>query len=345
MYDLLLGKLVMEEVEVSDVQFGRARSEPGKVVEGASEQGTSVFDPCNLKLENLDISKLETYFKNGKAVKAWLGKIRKWLPEAEDGEAETATKEIPEGYLEYLEARAARPSSPRVLAKKVLLDKVQIPWAVLGNSKISLANISDSARVAGLPVSVAVKSYDTPASVSMTFDFAAAESEHMVTGSFEGLDLSTLQNSFSSSAGLVFEKGTASGQFAGMITSESVDLTADVAIGAMKAAAGGEGLWGLDSKTASEALAVMENLSVKMRIVGPLSEPRLAFDVGVLQEELKAALVKAGKARLAAEVDKQIEKKLGDKVPGGIGEVLKKPGDLLKGLGGLLDGDKKEEEK
>ena len=344
MYELFLGRLVMEHVEVTDVQFGQARSVPGKVVEGASEDEPSVFDPCEFELEDLDINKLETYFKNAKAVKEWLGKIRNWLPESAAKEAE-AQKEIPEGYLGYLDARAVTPASPRVLAKKVLLDKVQIPWGMFGNSKILLANLSDSVRVAGLPVTMELESHDTPASLSFVFDFAVAENEPVVKGVFEGFDLSKLQESISSGAGLVFEKGIASGTFSGSITKDFIDLTIEAALSGMKASAGGDSLWGLDSKTASEALAVMDNMRIKMRVVGPLNEPRLAFDAGILQEELKAALVKAGKQRLADEIDKQVEKQLGDKVPGEFGEILKKPGGLLKGLGGLLGGDKKEEDK
>ena len=57
-------------------------------------------------------------------------------------------------------------------------------------------------------------------------------------------------------------------------------------------------------------------------------------------------LVKAGKERLAEEIDKQIEKqigeKLGDKAPSGIKDMIKKPKDLIKGLGGLLGGKEKE---
>ena len=68
----------------------------------------------------------------------------------------------------------------------------------------------------------------------------------------------------------------------------------------------------------------------------------------LLVKEFKKALVQAGKDRLVNEIDnqlgKQIDEKLGDKVPEEIKDALKKPDDLLKGLGGLLGG-KKEEEK
>jgi hypothetical protein len=69
------------------------------------------------------------------------------------------------------------------------------------------------------------------------------------------------------------------------------------------------------------------------------------FDARGLQEEFKNALVKAGKARLAEEIDKQVEKQLGDKVPGEVGDVLKKPDDLIEGIGGLFGGDRDKQEK
>ncbi|MHC4259633.1 MAG: hypothetical protein ACYSTF_04380, partial [Planctomycetota bacterium] len=71
----------------------------------------------------------------------------------------------------------------------------------------------------------------------------------------------------------------------------------------------------------------------------------LAFDVKGLQENLKEALIKAGKDRLAQEIDKQIDKALDDKLPDEIKDVLKKPGGLLDGLDGILrqNDDKKKE--
>ena len=58
-----------------------------------------------------------------------------------------------------------------------------------------------------------------------------------------------------------------------------------------------------------------------------------------LQEEFKNALVEAGKQKVAEEIDKQIDKQLGDKVPGEVKEILKDK-KLLDGLGGLLGGKK-----
>ncbi|MHC4658955.1 MAG: DUF2062 domain-containing protein, partial [Planctomycetota bacterium] len=271
-YSLLVGKLVMDDVQVSDVRFDQSRAMPGKVVETDTTQRRPVFDPCDFKLEAADISKLESYLKDAKAVKTWLQKVRKWLPKAK--ESEPRIKQVPEEYLDY-------------------------------------ENVSDCAQAAGLPVTAAVKSYDTPASLSITFDYTSPDKGPLVSGTFDGFDLSEVQRSISSNSGLVFSKGTASGQFDGLITRDFVDLTVDIAIGDMEATGQGDGILGLGSKTTSEAFDVIENLHTTIRVVGPVSEPRLAFDVKGLQEELKKALVKAGKARLAKEIDRQIEKQLG----------------------------------
>lgn len=347
-YNLLLGKLVMEDVRVSDVKFDESRAMPGKVVETDARRRPPIFDPCDFKLETADISKLETYLKDAKAVKAWLQKVRKWLPKGKEKESEARLKQVPQEYLHYLTAQAATPQSPRILAKRVLLDKVQIPSRFFGNSKVSLENISDAARTAGLPVTVAVESYDTSASLSITFDYTSPDKGPLVSGTFGGLDVSEIQHSLSSNTGLVFEKGVASGQFEGMVTSESVDVTVDIAIRGIEAKAQGDGILRLGLKTTSEALDVLEDLHTTIRVVGPVNEPRLVFDVQALQEELKEALVKAGKGRLAEEIDKQIEKQLGkslgDIVPDEVGDVLKKPEDLIKGLGGLLGGDSDKKE-
>ena len=341
-YNLLLGRVVVDQVLVSNVQFNQRRQTPGKVAE-IPPQGPGVFDPCDFKVTVSDIGKLEKYLENAKALREWLQKVGKWLPKSEEQAA--AAKEQPViKYLDYLLARSDAPPSPRFLAKNVLLEKVEIPSLAFGNSTITLQNINDAPQSAGLPIRLEIKSNDTPMRVNVTFDYSAPGKPPQVTGAFSGLDLSTLQSSLSSGAGLAFESGVASGQFNGQITADFVDLTVDVNIQNMQATAQGDGILGLGGRTTSEAFKVLKDLKTTIRVVGPVSEPRLAFDVKGLQGSIKEALVKAGQERLSEEIDKQLGDKLGDKVPEELKDVLKKPKDLLDGLGGLLGG-KKEEDK
>jgi len=226
LYNLLLGKL----------------AEPGKIVETDIEKEPSVFDPCDFRLETADISKLEKYFKDAKVLKEWLQKVRKWLPKAKE-KAGTRPQEVPQKYLDYLRARASVPPSPRMLAKKILLDNVQIPSSLFGNSKVLLTNISDSARMAGLPVTLGMKSHDTGTFVNVTFDYCSEDQAPKVSGVFEGFDLGKVQSSPSRDSGLMSEIGSASGQFNGRATDESIDLPISVAVRDIKAKAKEDGIF------------------------------------------------------------------------------------------------------
>ena len=222
----------------------------------------------------------------------------------------------------------------------MLLEKVGIKSAVLGSSNISLENINDAPSATALPINLKVKSNDTPLEMNMTFDYSSGEKVPKVTGNFTSLDLSKLQSNLSSGAGLTFTSGLASGQFNGLITSESIDLTVDIDIQNMQASSQGDGILGLGGQTTSEAFKILKDLKTTIKIVGPTTEPRLVFDTHGLHDSIKQALVKAGKEKLSEEIDKQIDKQLGDKlgdeVPDELKDVIKEPKDLIKGLGGLL---------
>jgi hypothetical protein len=342
----MLGKVILDEVRLSDVQFDQKRETPGEVIEAKAEE-PEVFDPCEYKAAVEDIAKLEKYLENAKAVKEWLQKAKKWLPEpGDEEEAEVPVQQKPIKYLDYLIARADIPTSARFLARNVLLEKVGIKSPVFGNSNISMENINDAPSATALPIKLQVKSNDTPLEVNMTFDYSSGEKVPKVTGNFSKLDLSKLQSNLSSGAGLNFTSGFASGQFSGLITSESIDLAVDVDIQNMQAISQGDGILGLGGQTTSEAFKILKDLKTTIKIVGPITEPRLVFDTHGLQDSIKQALVKAGKERLSEEIDKQIDKQLddelGDKVPEELKDVIKEPKDLIKGLGGLL-GEKKED--
>ncbi len=346
LYNLLLGRVVMEQVNVSNVKFNQKRSAPGSVDENTAKQEPAVFDPCNFKVDPTDITKLETYLKDAGALKGKLRKLRKWLPKKDAEKTATQPKQVPQKYLDYLRAQAVMPASPRILAKKVILDNVQIPSPTFANSKIILTNVSDAPRAAKLPVTFDIKSLDTSASITVTIDYGSKDQIPKLTGTFGGFDMAKIQSSLSENAGLIFASGIASGQFNGFATNEIVDLTVDIVISNLQAKGQGKGVLGLGSKTTSEAFGALKELKTTIRIVGPVSEPQLVFDVKGLTDELKKALVEAGKDRLIKEIDDQLggklDKELGDKIPDEIKDTLK-PKKIVEGLKGLFGGKDKED--
>jgi uncharacterized membrane protein len=346
-YDLLLGKVVMKEVMVSNVRFDQQRATPGKVVEPVVKEEPAVFEPNNYKLKAADLVKLDKYIKDAGALREKLRKLREYLPSGK-GKEEAATKpeQTPQKYLEYLSARAIVPVSPRIVAENVILDKVQIPSEIFGNSKIQFTNLSDSPKAAGLPVTFDMSSLEMPAKINLTIDYR--QETPSLSGSFDSFDMSKIQSSLSNDAGVVFKSGMVSGKFSGTATKESLNLKLDLDIRNLQAEGQGKGILGLGPEASSEALKALKNLQTTIGIVGPVTEPRLVFDVKSLTEQFKQALVEAGKEKLANEVDKQlkeqIDKQLGENAPEEIKEVLKKPDELLKkGLGGLLGGKKDDE--
>ncbi len=343
-YDLLLGRLVMENVEVSGVQFDQTRQTPGKVLEAAAEEEES-FDPNRYEVTPENIAKLEKYVKDAQKIKEQLQKLRKWLPEPKDGAPQP--EQVPHKYLDYLRLHADTLPSPKVLAKRILADKVAIPSELFGVSEILLTNLSDAPQAVDEPMTLELTSHETPATLKVQVDYSES-GVPQISGNFGGFDLSKVQSGLGEQAGLAFQSGSAGGTFTGQMTREQVDLTINVALKDLQATGQGNGVLGLGAQQTSEIMSVLNELSTTIRVVGPITEPRLVFDTEGLGEEFKQALVKAGKDRLQKEIDTKLQEelgdKLGDKVPEPLKDVIKEPGkNIVEGLGGLLGGKKKEE--
>ncbi len=340
-YDLLLGKLVMENVEVTGMKFNQARLTPGEVIQKPAPE-EEPFDPNEQGINEEDVAKLEKYFKDAKKVKEWLQKVRQWLPEGKDKDANDV-EQPPETYLEYLRAKATESPTVKMLAKRILADKVEIPSELFGNSEILMTNLSDAPQALGEPVTLSLKSHDTGAAMNVTMDYSKGDSP-AVSGTFEGFDLSKVQSSLGQEAGIAFQSGTATGTFTGKLTKERVDLTIVLQLKDLKATGQGNGVLGLGAKQTSEVMEVLKELGTTIRIVGPVTEPRLVFDTKGLTDQFQQALVNAGKERLQEEIDNKIQEELGDKVPKELQDTLKKSGgSLVEGLGGLLGGKKKKD--
>jgi hypothetical protein len=130
-------------------------------------------------------------------------------------------------------------------------------------------------------------------------------------GTFEGFDLSTCSRRFSPEAGIAFQPGKASGTFTGQLTMDKVDLTINVSLKDLQAKATGDGVLGLGAEKTSQVMDTLKELTTTIRVVGSPTDPQLVFDAKGLTEEFKQALVKAGKDRLAGELNKQLDKQSG----------------------------------
>ena len=209
-------------------------------------------------------------------------------------------------------------------------------------STIQLKNFNDAPVAAKLPVEMDIKSEQGP-HLNLTLHFEDPEQPGKVTGTFADFDLAKLQDGLNQSNALNLQGGKASGDITGFLNRDLVDLTIIAQLSDLQAATQGKGLFGLDAKTTAQAFEAIKNLDVTLRIVGPLTSPRLAFDAKGLKDALQEGLVAAGKQRAADELNKVIEKNLdSDKIPGELKDIIK-PETITEGLKGLLGGKKKKD--
>jgi uncharacterized protein (TIGR03546 family) len=343
-YQLSLGKVVMDEVRVSSVRFDQARATAATriIVPGAEDPNDSDPSDPNDGIGLEDLNKLEAYFEKAKQVKAWIEKIKPWLP---SGDEAPSPLEEPRAYLDYLTARIDPLPAVRLLAKQVFLDEVQFAGDQFGQSNIQLQNLSDAPIAAKLPIVFDLVSQLGP-KLNMTMHFEDANAPGKFTGSFEGIDLATLQQDLKPNNDLTFQGGKAAGQIAGFLNRDRVDLQINANLSQLKAGTQGKGLLGLDAKTTQEVFDAITDLDVAFRLVGPLTSPRLSFDSKGLQETLLAKAKEVGKEvvkeKATKEINRLIDKELGDKIPEEAKDLLN-PDTLKDGLKGLFGGKKKKD--
>ncbi len=339
-YNLSLGKIVLDRVKVSAVQFDQLRDTPGELIvaktsEPNAPEEPGVFNPDDYNVDANSLDTLETYFENAKKIKAWIDKIRPYLPKPGDDAPKPLEK--PLEYLAYLKARLNEVPITRFLAKEVLLDKIDLE-GVFGTSHIQLKNLNDAPMASKLPVSMDITS-DNGSAMNVAMHFDDPNQPGKLTGSFEGIDLSKLQSGLNQSNPLSFESGQASGQILGYVNSQTIDLTLKTQVSNLKAAAD-KGLFGLDAKTTRDIFEAIDSLDLTLKIVGPITSPRLAFDAKELRNTLQSKLKEVGQKKAKEELNKVIEKNLGNNVPDEVKDVVN-PDSIKKGLEGLFGGKKK----
>jgi len=342
-WNLLLGRVVLDEVKLVSVETDSPRGAPGEVLERADEEDAAgePFKPGAFGIPTADVATLESYCENGREMREFMEKVREWLPQGDAG-AEPPPSSVPETYLGYLTARMETSPTPRLLVRRLLLEDVKVPIEQFGTSNIECTNLSDAPSGAGGPVEILVKSIARPCSLKVTCHYEEPDGAAELEASLEDVDLRELQDQLKSDNGVTFQEGTASARISGTITRDVVDVVIKIKTRGMKASAG-SAVCGLDSEVSSEAMKVLQNLETTLRLVGPTTEPRLVFDSSALGGQMRDALVQAGKEELA----KRATELLGDKIPGGLPDAaaaLSSPDAAKDALGGFLGGNKDDEE-
>ncbi len=344
LWNLLRGRIVIDDVRLEDVQLDVPRETPGMVTtpvppaqaraaDDAAVPAARRFDIEKLDLAAREVARLEEYLSRKQTLEEWLNRVQAWLPAAE---ATAPRPPTPQTYLGHLTARAPVPPVPRVVVSHAVITNVQIPSPYIGRATVTCANLSDAPAAYGRPLTIDIQSQDRPTHLKFTQRYDGDAPATEVAGEIRGVELASLQQSLSSDNPVVFEGGTADTELSGTASAAWLDLRLRVATRNMQVRTTGDEMFGLDPRVTSEALRAMENITTTLRLVGPLDQPRLAFDGDALAAKMKDALVSAGKAELARQLDQALADQLPAGAPGA-SDVLEDPlGKGADALGGLL---------
>ncbi len=337
LWSLLLGRVELDEVVLSDVRFDTRREAPGNVMKRPELPKLPAFDPTAFSVSEFDVARLETYMGQAKQVREWTEKLREWLPWREADSGPT----VPEHYFAYLTARAPGSGAPRFVVRRLVLEPVTPPIEAFGESAVVCQNLSDAPRSLFKPIIIGIESRQGAGSCEVVCRFEDDDAVD-VTASFDQIDLRRFQKQLNPKNPVVLNGGTASATVSGRITRETIDLALRVKTKDLAASTAG-GLFGLDPQISGEAMKLLRNLETTLRIVGPLAEPRLVFDSNAMRANMREALAQAGKDELLRRMDQLVGDKLGG---AGLSDQGLKiaPGEIGKGVSNLLGGKKKKNE-
>lgn len=344
-YALSCGDLVLQNVEIDQLAFDQPRQAAAALAPAAAspDQETekpATFDSLKFELAADSFSKLEEFVADAKQLRSRLREASEWLPEPDPPAPKS---QAPQHYLEYLTARAVSKPAPRIVIERVALGDVSVPYEMVGRADVTLLNLSDAPAAAGRPVEMRLQSKDGNTSIDMTLDYGAGGGA-TIAGWFKEVDLGRLQRGLSGNNPAVFEGGVATVEIEGTATRDTIDLSLVVDARELRLRGNGT-MFGLDRKATDEALKALDQIKTRLRLVGPIGEPRLVFDVEHLLEAFKEALINAGKREMISRLNEAI----GDKIPEGapkVEDVVDDPVETgkktLKGLEGLFKGKKEE---
>ncbi len=337
LWELARGRIVMDEVKLTNVTFDNPRETPGKVLQPpSSAEDEAAAEAAKPDVSIASYADVESYFTKSKEARAKLEKLREWLPSSKKKTIQVTEDAVPETYLGYLDARARRSPTPRLLIRRLVLEDVALPVEEFGNSRIECHNLSDAPSGLSDPIVIDVRSNDKKAFVKLTMDYSKNGGGVKAEGLLGDIDLAEFQKNLSPDNPVQFRSGTATAKIDGRLSRETIDLGVGVNVNDMKADAAGGSLGGLDPEITSEAMKVLNNVETALRIVGPTDRPKLVMDSDAFGASMRDALVDAGKAELARRADEL----LAGRVPGGLAgleESIKAPSaegaaEALKGL-------------
>jgi len=328
--DLLTKRLKLDRVVVSDASTGEKRAVPGRLV-GKDTQKEEEAEPTDGEAKSID-----DYIEDAKKWKERLKQVQKWMeklsgPET-DAEGEPEKESLDDAIqrqieqLGYANVKATHliEGAPTFAISELVAEKVRTPQLQGETVDINAKNLSTQPWLMQGAPEIAIKSSGDTLNAFLKLGESTASEKSANVFRFKYLNLPTdliaSQLKFDGkqplSGGTMDLNSEGSWQNEGGI---KVDLPLNVTL-----------------RNATLSLPQLESTQVESMMIpigieGSLSNPKIKVESKAFADTLVKAGVDKAKSELTKRASEELEKKLGDKVPGDAGKMLK----------GLFGGDKK----
>ena len=333
--NLLRKRIQLDRVVISDASHGDKRKVPGSLVGKPGE--TAEPEPSTDGSKGID-----DYMEDAKKWKERLKQVRDWMekmsgPEQEGGEPteesleDRLKREIAELGYRRVKASHLIEGSPTVVVSEVIINGMRVPQLAGETLDIKANNLSTQPwLLAGAPALIASSSSNSLALNLIMGESAATKSANVFDLNFKGLETDKVAQGLKLGGEQTLSGGTmdlaakGSWKTAGGVV---VDLPLNVT------------LHDANLNIPQLKNAMVETLTIPIGIEGPLDQPRIKTDSKMFADALAKAGLNAAKTEVTDRAMKELNKQLGDKLPGGLGEDV---GSSAKGLiDGLFGGKKK----
>lgn len=327
--DLLTKRLRLDKVVVSDASTGEKRTVPGRLISKAKEKSEEEAPAADAK-------SIDDYIEDAKKWKERLKQIEEWMeklsgPETDESGApeeesldEQIQRQIEELGHANVKAKHLIQGAPTFAVTELIAEKVRTPQLEGETLDVHAKNLSTQPWLMDGAPEIDIKSSgDTlTAFLKLGESTAGAKSQNEISVKYLNLPTDLIAKQIKFQGQQTLSGGSMDLNLAGPwqnMKGINVNMPLEVTL-----------------KNATINLPQMEGTTVEeimipIGITGPLSNPSISAESKAFTDMLVKAGVNKAKSELTKRATEEIEKKLGDKLPGDAGNMLK----------GLFGGDKK----
>ena len=347
---LLAKQIVVDEMTLTLLETGVARSSPGEVLDPPPPEPEETSEDQAEKMGRV----FTEYFSDKENIKktlARLKKLRDYLAKRQersqaeaDKRAEAARRDArARGYF-ALSAADVLPRRPKLLIRRLNIQNIRLA----GDPKtyrLEVLNLSSEPELC--PEAMVIRFGDLSGQgeqqqfalqrrVFVECGFGKPAPAHKIDVEMKDLPMPAL----SDKVPVQVSQGTVQFKAAGQIVGEEIDLPLVIQVKDIKADPKGKSVLGLPPQTSGQIFQGLSTFTLVGGLRGPVDRPRLIVDQKQTLEALKGSLAGAAKAELTRQIDQRLEKVIGDKLPGvdklPLPVPVPLPGTGSGGLGDLL---------